>query len=104
MKTSSVVTGVWEMYWLLPHVPAIMHNCVSSTSPEANPQASMSNMPPATGVPGASPVPAAAASVRVGVGLPNRRAKRPRKWPMSSVTSPGRCRSGGSSRGKTLSR
>ncbi len=48
---------------MLPQVPTIMHSCVSSTIPEASPQASMSNMPPATGVPAVNPVTAAASGV-----------------------------------------
>ena len=44
------------MYSFILQVPAIIHNCSSSTIPVAIPQASISNIPPATGVPSNKPV------------------------------------------------
>ena len=63
MNTSGSTTGRGAMYSLMPHVPATTHSWLSSTSPEASAQASMSNRPPATGVPGARPVSAAASGL-----------------------------------------
>ena len=47
----------------MDQVPAIMQMRSGATTPEPMAQASMSNMPPVTGVPGSSPVSLAASSV-----------------------------------------
>ncbi len=57
------MTGTREMYSLMLQVPAMTHMLSSSVTSTATAQASISNMPPATGVPAASPVAAAAEGV-----------------------------------------
>ena len=47
----------------MPHVPNVIPRMLSSVSAEESAQALMSNIPPATGVPAASPVASAAAAV-----------------------------------------
>ena len=55
--------GARRGYSLMLHVPAIMQMFVSSVTFTARAQASISNIPPMTGVPGSSPVSAAASGV-----------------------------------------
>ena len=52
-----------QMYSLMLHVPAIIHTRSSFAASTAIAQASMSNIPPATGVPALSPVNAATSLV-----------------------------------------
>lgn len=56
-------TGFLETYSLMLQVPAITQSLSSSVTSIATAQASMSNMPPATGVPSRRPVAAATREV-----------------------------------------
>ena len=62
-KTRLSMIGSAVMTWLMLHVPATMLSTPSLITPEPNAAASMSNRPPATGVPAASPVRRAASGV-----------------------------------------
>ena len=63
MATSVPVTGWSAMHSLMLQVPVMVHTCPGRVTALAMAQASTSNMPPATGVPGSRPVSRAAASV-----------------------------------------
>ena len=56
-------TGVWEMYSLMLQVPVTAHSRSSVETSIAIAHASISNIPPHTGVPAGIPVSAAASAV-----------------------------------------
>ncbi len=65
MKMSRSRTGSALMYWLMLQEPATRQSLRGSVMPVAIAHASMSNKPPATGVPSRRPVARAAARVTV---------------------------------------
>ncbi len=62
-KTRLSMMGSVVTTWLMLHVPATMQRTPSLMTPEPMAAASMSNRPPVTGVPAASPVSRAASGV-----------------------------------------
>ena len=65
MNRSGSTTGALDTNSLIDQVPVTMARRFISTSPEASADEAMSKTPPATGVPAARPVSAAARGVTV---------------------------------------